>query len=185
MTTTLDVARRIVGRRLKITQDEMAAILIGLVDAGIVNLCNDYVRHTCGDDVRAASSAWVTACRSITCISVDSRGLRDGQVRYDEPGSMHPLQHSEIIFAPDGIPDANPGSGSTLKYLRRHADRVLIVRQDTDDDAPEMGPEDFARAVTRHNVANLVTCECENGHKWQTPDPQRDLKCPTCGEYWV
>jgi len=129
MTTTLDVVRRIVGRRLKITQDEMAAILIGLVDAGIVNLCNDYVRHTCGDDVRAASSAWVTACRSITCISVDSRGLRDGQVRYDEPGSMHPLQHSEIIFAPDGIPDANPGSGSTLKYLRRHADRVLIVRR--------------------------------------------------------
>lgn len=175
MTTTLDIVRRIVGRKSKITKDEMGAILMGLVEARLVNLCNSYVLHTCGDDILAASVAWTKACRHITCISVDSRGLRDGQVRYDEPGRMHPLQHSELTFAPDGMRDAEPGSGSTLAYLRRHADRVLVVRQDVDDDAPEMGPADF----------ELYTCERDNGHKWQTDNPDRDVKCPTCGEYWV
>jgi hypothetical protein len=132
MTTTLDIVRRVVGRKSKISKDEMGAILLGLVKARLVNLCNGYLPETCGDDILAASIAWTRACRGISCVSVDSCGLRDGQVRYDEPGSMHPLQHSEITFAPDGMRDAEPGSGSTLAYLRRHADRVLVVRQHDD-----------------------------------------------------
>ena len=178
MTTTLDVVRRVVGRKSKITKDEMGAILMGLVEARLVNLCNSYVLHTCGDDILAASIAWSKACRRITCISVDSHGLRDGQVRYDEPGSMHPLQHSEITFAPDGMPDAEPGSGSTLAYLRQHADRVLVVRQEREHSAVVAQAEEAAKP-------KLYTCECDNGHKWQTDNPDRDVKCPTCGEYWV
>ena len=182
MTTTLDVVRRMVGRKSKITKDEMGAILVGLVETGIVNLCNGYVRDTCGDDVLAASVAWTKACHDITCISVDSRGLRDGQVRYDQPGSMHPIQHSELTFAPDGMPDAEPGSGSTVAYLRQHADRVLIVRQDREHSA---AIERERVEAKRKEEEKFVTCECDNGHKWRTDNPDRDVKCPTCGEYWV
>ncbi len=182
MTTTLDVVRRIVGRKSKITKDEMGAILMGLVEARLVNLCNGYVDQTCGDDIFAASIAWTKACCGITCISVDSRGLRDGQVRYDQPGSMHPMQHSEITFAPDGMRDAEPGSGSTLAYLRRHADRVLVVRQERDHAGVIAQREAAAKAAEE---SRFTTCECANGHKWRTDNPERDWKCPTCGEGWV
>lgn len=178
MTTTLDVVRRIVGRKSKISKDEMGAILMGLVEAKLVNLCNRYVHDTCGVDSLAAAIAWTKACRSTTCVSVDSRGLRDGQVRYDEPGSMHPLQHSEITFAPHGMRDAEPGSGSTLAYLRRHADRVLVVRQEREHAV-------VIAAEIEASKPKLYTCECDNGHKWQTDNPAHDVKCPTCGEYWV
>ncbi len=135
MTTTMDVVRRIVGRRSKISKDEMGAILMALKEEGL-DLRNDYVHDTMGDAL-AASIAWVKACKGITCISVSlSNYLRDGQVRYDEPGSMHPMQHAELTFAPAGMPDAEPGSGSTLSYLRRHADRVLVVRQDKESIRP-------------------------------------------------
>lgn len=180
MTTTLDVARRIVGRKSKITKDEMGAILMGLVEARLVNLCNGYVRDTFRDDILAASIAWVKACHGICCISVDSRGLRDGQVRYDEPGSMHPLQHSEITFAPEGMSEYTPGS--TYAYLRRHADRVLIVREEPEHPAVIAQQQDAAKAA---EDAKFTICECDNGHRWKTDDPQRDVKCPTCGEYWV
>lgn len=168
MTTTLDVVRRIVGRKSKITKDEMGAILMVLVEERLVNLCNGYVRDTCGNDILAASIAWCKACHGISCISVDSRGLRDGQVRYDQPGSMHPMQHSEITFAPDGMRDAEPGSGSTLRYLRQHADRVLVVRQDREP-AGEVARQAAMKAVEE---ARSTTCECENGHRWKTEDPK-------------
>lgn len=163
------IVRRIVGRRSKITKEEMGAILMGLTE--YVNLSNDYVRGTCGDSL-AASIAWTQACKDNTCVSVDSRGLRDGQVRYDEPGSMHPLQYSEIMFVSDDIRDADPGSGSTLAYLRQHADRVLVVRKEPDHPAAA-------------EKAKSTVCECDNGHKWSTDNPYRDVQCPTCGDYWV
>jgi hypothetical protein len=108
----------------------MGEILVTLAKAGI-NLGNSYVRGTCGDDLPRASSAWVATCRGICCISVDSRGLRDGQVRYDEPGSMHPMQHAQVTFVPADIDAGRTDGGSTVSYMRRHADRVLLVLQDS------------------------------------------------------
>lgn len=177
---TLDVVRRVVGRKSKISKDEMGAILMGLVEARLVNLCNRYVHDTCGDDILAASIAWTKACEGIICVSVDSRGLRDGQVRYDQPGSMHPLQHSEITFAPEGMAEHTPGS--TYAYLRRHADRLLIVRQDRDHSAVLAHREAEAK---RAEDAKFTTCECDEGHRWRTDNPERDWKCPTCGGPWV
>lgn len=127
--TTLDVVRRVVGRRSTITTDEMGAILMGLHEARLVDLGNEYMPDTCGDPF-AASRAWAKACRGICCISVHSRGLRDGQIRYDEPGRMHPQQHAELTFVPADIDARRTDGGSTIDYMRRHADRVLLVRQD-------------------------------------------------------
>lgn len=180
MTQTLDVVRRVVGRKRKITKDEMGAILMGLVEARLVNLCNGYVRHTCGDDILAASIAWVKACHDIYCISVDSRGLRDGQVRYDQPGSMHPMQHAEITFAPEGMTEDTPGS--TYSYLRDHCDRLLIVRQEPEH-AGVIAAATAAKVAAEE--ARFTACECDNGHKWRTDNPERDWKCPTCGKPWV
>jgi hypothetical protein len=170
-----DVVRRVAGRKAKITREEMGAILVGLADVGL-DLHNPYVPRTMGDAF-AASLAWVEACRGITCISVSLCSyLRDGQVRYDQPGRMHPTQHAEITFAPEGL------LASTYYYLRQHADRVLVVRQDRKHSALI---EREKIAAAKAEVARFTTCGCDNGHKWRTDDPQRDLKCPTCGEYWV
>ena len=180
MSTTLDIVRRVVGKRSKITKDEMGAILRGLVEAKLVDLCNPYVRGTC-DGALGASIEWTKACRGITCISVDSRGLRDGYVRYDAPGSMHPQQHAEITFVPADIDERRTDGGSTIDYMRRHADRLLLVKQDHEHageierQTPQVAAAEDARQL----------CECENGHRWSTDDPERDWECPTCGEPWV
>lgn len=122
--TTLDTVRRLVGLRYKITRDEMAAILSALA-AGGLDLRNGYVRDT--DDPATAPYTWARACRSITCISVDARRtLRDDNcVRYDEPGSMHPMHRAEILFAPETLARYEYDQ---IGQLRRHAVRVLVVR---------------------------------------------------------
>lgn len=117
---TLDIVRQHVGRRSRITRAEMRAILVSLEARGL-SLANAYIRDTLGQQ---APRAWERACHGITCISVDARGsLRDGQVRYDEPGSMHPQQHAELLF----VAAAAAERRATLAYLRAHADRVLVV----------------------------------------------------------
>jgi len=164
-TSTLDTVRRIVGRRSRIETTDMWRILEALAHDGL-DLANPYIHATETRILPDAAQAWVDHCHGLVCISVDARGrLRDGYVRYDEPGSMHPMQHAELTFVPADIGD------STVTYMRRHADRVLLVRS-----APK-------RSETPAQL--LEICECDNGHRWQTDDPQRDVQCPTCGEYWV
>ena len=150
--TTLDTVRRIVGRRRKISRREMADILTALAADGVC-LANGYVRGTVTYDgphdtgrpvvdadgwpvvnVPRAARAWANMCCGIRCISVDHSGLRDGQVRYDAPGSMHPQQHAEILFAPAELARHEDDQ---IGQLRRHADRVLVVR----DDPPLPDPE--------------------------------------------
>lgn len=166
---TRDIVRALVGRRSRITRAEMSAILRALDDAQPGWLAsNSYVSPTDGDADHAA--AWVRMCGGITVISVAQGGLRDGWIRHDEPGSMHPGQHAELTF----VSSSRVGDEcDTNGYLRRHADRVLIVR---DDPEPDERPVD-ASAPAR--------CECEQGHRWQTADPDRDWQCLTCGEGWV
>jgi hypothetical protein len=61
---------------------------------------------------------WVDMCRGCTCISIGI-GLRDGDIRYDEPGSMHPLQNAAICFTADR---------KSAEYLRQRATRVRPPR---------------------------------------------------------
>lgn len=98
-TDVLRIVREHVGRRHRISRDEMVEILAAIGEAG-VPLANGYVPGTMYDtdwhehsDHRRAARAWEQICRDSTVISVGA-DLRDGNVRYDQPGSMHPLQHA-------------------------------------------------------------------------------------------
>lgn len=155
----LETVRRIVGARQKITQVEMATILLALCQEGL-NLRNGFVQGTMSGDPQTTSAAWAGLCRGNTCISIV-----DGRVRYDEPGSMHPLMYADVIFAPEGLP------GAPYKFLRQHARRVLIVTQ-----------EPLREPLPEPQMEVLI---CDEGHRWSTPDPDRDWQCPECGGPWV
>lgn len=169
MTDIKDIARSHVGRRHKISRVEMTAILDDLAARGLVSLDNGWG----GPD----AAGWAKMCDGIQVISVladdDAPAARaassnPGSIRYDDPGSMHPLMHATLMFAPDELAD-HPYD--QIGQLRNKADRVLIVS--ADDDAPAIA------------TAPATRCECDNGHVWRTDDPQRDWQCPTCGEPWV
>jgi len=133
----LATTREQIGDRGRISRAEMVAILQALADEGL-DLSNPYVEETCAwrrveegwgwlpDGPAApetAAAVWTERCRGIDVISV-GEGLRDGQVRYDQPGSMHPLQHAALIFAAAELEDSEHDQ---IGQLARHADRALIV----------------------------------------------------------
>ncbi|OFW05630.1 MAG: hypothetical protein A3H96_11255 [Acidobacteria bacterium RIFCSPLOWO2_02_FULL_67_36] len=136
MTTVIDIlgtVRALVGRRRQITRDEMQAILIAIHgpalpdrstiggrDAdGHLYMGEEWIRDR-DQELPATARAWARLCHGITCVSV----FPDG-VRYDEPGTMHPLQHAPLTFVAADVVGDECG---TIGYLRRHADRVLVVR---------------------------------------------------------
>lgn len=149
--TAIEIVRQHVGRRPRITREEMTAILFSLptdlvAASTIVGRAQDgetyYIdrQWVAPMEARAATAhAWAAACRRINCISV-MRGSYypnsdvevapvDGLiVRYDSPGTMHPLHHAEILF----VPATAAARRETIDYLRRHAGRVLIVREDNE-----------------------------------------------------
>lgn len=129
MSDILDIVRSRIGQRHKISRREMADLLAELSSHGL-DLRNGYLGMTlAGNNYDSPQSpnaheVWANACREITCISVDTRGLRDGYVRFDAPGSMYPDQHAELLFAPAALADYEYDQ---IGQMRRHADRVLIV----------------------------------------------------------
>lgn len=150
--TTIDTVRRLVGRRSRISREEMATILTALAADGL-DLRNDCAPETWDwDGARAAEDQspaqiaraahyWARMCRDITCISVMASGCTPhGQVRYDQPGSMAPMQHADLMFVSERL---RGYEYDPIGYLRRHADRVLIVRSDSadDDDADVSEPQ--------------------------------------------
>jgi len=91
------ITRASIGARRKITMEDMAILLRNYAAAGL-DLGNDCVMP--GKDT---PEDWAQSCRGILCISVLADGATPhGQVRYDDPGSMHPMHQAEIIFAPAG-----------------------------------------------------------------------------------
>lgn len=119
--TTIDITRGIIGRRRKITRDEMATIILALIDDIAAASTIAYI-----DDKRSRAQLadeWARMCHSDTCISVwGPVAGKPGYIRYDAPGSMVPHQHSDLCFVPHNV------STSTLAYMRRHAGLVLQVR---------------------------------------------------------
>lgn len=120
--TVARVVTTMIGRRRKITREEMAGILGRLAAEGL-DLAND-----CVEPGLDGPEGWAKRCRDICTVSVLADGATPhGQVRYDDPGSMHPQHHAAVLFAPSGL---ERGDHDQLGYLRRHADRVLIVQDD-------------------------------------------------------
>ena len=143
MTSIIDTVRRLVGRRHQITRQEMVDILLALeLDParstitgrgtdGRLHVGDKWVDDP-ADERRAVATAWERACRDITCISVMHD--RDGiGVRYDEPGSMHPMQQAELIFVAEAL---GGYEYDQIGQMRRHAKRLLIVRGEPSVDPP-------------------------------------------------
>ncbi|CAN5488561.1 hypothetical protein BH23ACI1_BH23ACI1_33350 [soil metagenome] len=147
--------RRIVGRRTRITRDDMAAILASvpnLPDVSTITGRDEHGTLVVGDEwvepVReiqpdvppsmrtidraatdqrereATARAWARACTRITCVSIIEHDGQVVEVRHDEPGSMHPLQYAEVLFAPAALGGYDYDQ---IGQLRRYADRVLVV----------------------------------------------------------
>lgn len=141
----LATARAMIGRRHRITRPEMRGLLCALAQEGKVEIANPWFRprdrtgrpmHHDGPFASgyaqriAYADAIEAACHGLTVISVladdNPVGPRlassnPGEVRYDEPGSMHPQLRTTLMFAPAGLRD--------FDYLRRHTKRLLIVQQ--------------------------------------------------------
>lgn len=114
-----------VGMRHKINSAEMESILRAIHrEHGKDSLANSYVPRSFDDVSDKPWLSWMAMLRGIIVISF-GQTQRDGWMRYDQPGSMHPGQHSQISFVRDGGVGAD-----TVTYLRRHCDRLLIVADD-------------------------------------------------------
>ena len=133
--------RAIVGRRRRITRDEMAAILAAWEPDGLVAASTIGGRMTDGTlylpgrpvqiptttraETEAIARAWAETCREIVCVSVYDRDTggtgSPAVVRYDEPGSMAPGQYAHVAFVPQSA------GAETVAYMGRHAARVLVV----------------------------------------------------------
>lgn len=205
--TTLDTVRRLIGRRHKISRQEMMDILVALdlppeasticgrdqhgrliIGTGRVQDCD----FPAADQERSAMArAWANRCTGILCISV-LRGsyyvgdaLTDGlTVRYDEPGSMHPMQRADLLFAPAELAHYDYDQ---IGQLRGRANKVLVVRDDSpiaDPDAPKPAPLGVPRWITmtrkcRHidGVWNRLlddgTLEIRDPNDGQSSDPRR------------
>jgi hypothetical protein len=92
----------------------MAIILRAAAGAGI-DLENYCVQGS--DNRETAPDAWANICVGLCCVSV----IEGYEVRFDEPGSMHPQQHATVMFVPA---DLRPQS---IEHMRRHTNRVLLV----------------------------------------------------------
>lgn len=139
MTTLRDIVRKTVGRRHRISRGEMRAILYRAardldleLNIGWGGSDTRLFGSRADEAISRGAEAWERMCNDITVISVFATGSatvvqrtssNPYDIRYDEPGSMHPLLQAEVMFAP---PSACERDG-TADYLRRHAKRLLIV----------------------------------------------------------
>jgi hypothetical protein len=119
-----------VARRHRITRNEMRSVLDDLWRHKVVELDNGWQTPRQDGD---HAQAWADMCTGITVISIlandDSPVARNassnpGSIRYDDPGSMHPLMRPTLIFAPASLADLEYDQ---IGQLRRRARRVLVV----------------------------------------------------------
>lgn len=108
-----------VGRRHRITRAEMAAIIRELGRAGWPIAENGYLDTT----TDAAPERWASMVGGC-CVVCCAPGLRDGCIRYDEPGSMHPLQRCQLMFVSSALVGAEYDQ---IGQMRRRCDRLMIV----------------------------------------------------------
>jgi len=125
MKPIIEIVEDRVGRRWKITSAELESILrTAHTEYGRDSLANSYVPRSFDGESSRPWLAWLSMLRGITVISF-GRDLRDGWMRYDQPGSMHPGQQAALSLVREG-----GVSAQTIPYLRTHRDRLLIVAGD-------------------------------------------------------
>jgi hypothetical protein len=126
----LKVVRAVVGRRCRITRADMRLILADLAAAGLVQLGNGWGGSRPDQSYHANAAAWTETCRDLTVVSVlaarQSHPARvassnPGEIRYDQPGSMHPQMRACVMFMPAGQREG------TVEFLRRRCRRLLTV----------------------------------------------------------
>ncbi|HMJ13398.1 MAG TPA: hypothetical protein VK524_18395 [Polyangiaceae bacterium] len=137
---TLDTVRGLIGRRHKISAQEMSTLLLSLLPTDLPERSTITGRGATGQlyvggqwvtdprcEAAATAQAWAELCTGITCVSVLPTSYYVGDelrvglgVRHDEPGSMHPEQQAELMFVPASLGD--------LSYVRGKAARVLVVQ---------------------------------------------------------
>lgn len=127
--TLTDIIRAHARARWCITRDEAVRLLTDLFSQAVVDPRNPYVDASF-DGPEAAAVAWVGLVHGLTFVSLVPRLKPDdgestllpwhhGEVRFDQPGQMHPLQHASLALVPAGM--------SGVSHVRRHSDRVLVV----------------------------------------------------------
>ncbi|MGH8519852.1 MAG: hypothetical protein ACREU9_00100 [Gammaproteobacteria bacterium] len=127
----IDIVRQHAGRRYKISRHKMAEILESLHREGLDLNLEIFVEDPSGA-IRARK--WANACTGINCISVCDYGAEHGfGMRYDDPGSMHPLHHAVIMFVPAEL---GGYEYDQIGQMRRRADRVLVVSGEDLSDPP-------------------------------------------------
>jgi hypothetical protein len=175
MDNTLDIVRRRVGERDEITRREMSDILTALGAAGL-DLRNGFL-----PPALTTPDAWADRCGGIECISVDAGGgLRDGYIRFDQPGSMHPMQYAQVLFAPAELAGHEYDQ---IGQMQAHAERVLVVSGEPliVPDKPEAPP--LAPGVARLRSLEWVDgvfirvdddgmLEMRDPNDGQSPDPR-------------
>lgn len=121
--TIMEHVRGVVGKRWFIRRTEMMRILDSLQAAGILTPESGWLPGITSQE--ALSRAWGEACWGCTmvCIAPGSEAGEPADIRYDQPGTMAPYQHSLVIFA---TPGAASGDG-TFDWLRSHCGRLLVV----------------------------------------------------------
>lgn len=167
----IEIVRSLVGRRSRISRQEMADILAAMEAAGIA-MANDCLYDT-------TLAAWADRCTGIECISVLASGTTPhGMVRYDQPGSMAPMHHAVVMFA---AADIDP---STKDYLRRHTRRLLRVSGPPLRAEPEPAPAAIPGWIALARRADGVdgvwtrvlddgTIELRDPNSGQGSDPRR------------
>jgi hypothetical protein len=170
MPATKEVIRAYIGRRRRISRAEMKFLLIKLHAAGL-DLANDYVPGSRNaPDIAAA--AWANAVNDENVISASMDGwLRDGQVRYDQPGCILPMQRAEVMFISEGM--RKDDRWDVGHFCRTHARRTLVVYGSIEDKQKPCQNE------------GKVKKECDNGHHWWSMPDAEEIPCPTCGEWSV
>ncbi len=126
----LDIVRRLCGRRRKITRDECVTMFDTLqAEAGLdLQDMGSYLPRPI-----SAARAWERMCSGITFVSVCRFADDTWGIRYDQPGSMNPMQMAEVsIIADTGHRDDG--------YIRRHCKRLIYVRGEPSVDAPPPPP---------------------------------------------
>ena len=104
------------GDRETITRDDLRAWLAMRATNGAIDLPG------IGREISAdAPTNWANAVRNIVFVSLFDEPDGPASIRYDEPGSMHPMQRASVSFVSDSMP-----TGS-IDYIRDHCERLIIV----------------------------------------------------------
>lgn len=122
----LTIARLHVGYAHTITRRDMRNILNSCAFDGVVNLGNGWGGSRSDKSNLENAEIWADACRGIIVISVlaprdrPRYGSNLGDIRFDEPDSMHPGLRATLMFI-------SAHADHDLDFLRKRAKRVLIV----------------------------------------------------------